>query len=508
MRNLFILLVFWLSPIVLTSQVSNSIIEGQIIGYKGEESLKYSLKNFYGGVYNATTPIDSLGRFRIKSNSDNIQFFVLYYGQDTLTHTCRLVIEPGNQYYFVSKGIDRNEWKINYSPIIYKNSIESDIKNSSFTLDKASMFYNLIDNGTSGHLYQYEWDMNYPDSLLHILERKINSGLSTLNQMLELNEISPEFYKIAKLNLEYTQAYRLAQTISDVWFNKKYIDIDSANIKKLLTIYPKIFEIYPVNKDVPFDKHYAFSRYIDQFLDYLSSCDDGIFYPKKRSRNYYIEYIEKAEPYLNNNAYSFYRLSKSMSSLVALSPNSLEVAKKIIAEQPNFDANSTFYFNQVLIPKAESFESLSELDFPSDVLILDGDSTINSFETLRNIVGDTHFIIDFWGTWCMPCRYQIQFQKDIDPLLEKYGIKKVFIAVQHGSPKETWERFLKTGSMKGYHFVANDRFLNDFASVVVPIDKFPKYVLIDSSGKLIDSDLPYPSNKKELKYRIENYFKR
>lgn len=495
-----------IDSLLITAQTFSGSIEGQIIGYKGNGTLNYTLKEFYGGSYNASTPIDSLGNFRINVQNNKIQFFVLYYRQDSILHTCRLVVEPGTKYYFISRGSNAEDWKTNYSPIIFRSNKMDDFNFANFKVDKASMFYNLIDNGTFGHLYHHEWNLNKPDSLIQSLEYKINNGLQTLNQLSEAGEISKEFFQIAKLNLEYTQAYRLAQTISDVWFSKKYLNNDSTNLKKLISIYPKIFEKYPVNKTIPLDKHFCFGRYVDLYIDYLSNCNNGVFYPQKQKADRYLDYITKAEPYLNSNAYCGYRLDKSMSSLVALSPNSVTVAKKILNEQPNFGPKATFYINQVLIPKAEAFENLANLNFPSDVIVLDKIAPINSFKELVEIVGNNPFIIDFWGTWCPPCRYQISYQEAIDSLLEKYNIKKVFIAVQYGIPRVTWENFLKSGKMKGYHFISNQEFIDDFTRVVLPVDKFPKYILFNKHGELIDSDLPYPSDKNELTLRIEKHF--
>jgi len=53
-------------------------------------------------------------------------------------------------------------------------------------------------------------------------QSKINSGLDVLKSLRINNEISNEFYNIAKLNLEYTQAYRLAETVRDAIEYRKF----------------------------------------------------------------------------------------------------------------------------------------------------------------------------------------------------------------------------------------------------------------------------------------------
>jgi|GEM_PF-3978001 len=156
MKNFVLSAVLLIYSLFITAQTLTSSIEGQIIGYNGSGTLNYSLKEFYGGSNNASTPIDSLGKFSINIQNNKIQFFVLYYRQDSIVHTCRLVIEPGTKYYFISQGSDAEDWKTNYTPIIYRSNKLDDFNNANFRVDKASMFFNLIDNGTSGHLYQHE----------------------------------------------------------------------------------------------------------------------------------------------------------------------------------------------------------------------------------------------------------------------------------------------------------------------------------------------------------------
>jgi thiol-disulfide isomerase/thioredoxin len=507
MKKLVLFIFISFLTLILNGQ-EKTIIEGQILNYKGSNVLRYSLKDYYGGSANKTTKIDSTGRFIITVSGKDIQFFSLNYDQDTVGHTCRIIVEPGKNYVFVSKGYDRNDWKSNYSPIIYISVAKNDFISQSYRIDNGTMFYNLIDNGTMGHLYEHEWNMKEPDSLLMILQRKIKSGTDVLKSLRINNEISNEFYDIAKLNLEYTQAYRLAQTIRDeieINISKKR---DSLLTKKLLEIYPKIFSLYPVNKNISLEKHYCFYRYVDLYLNFLVDYSDGKYTPQIRRGAAHVEPQLESREFLNDKAYDIYNLMTTMSYMASYGPESVSLAKKLKNEQTNPDPEGINFINNVLLPTAELLERKSHEDFPARVIVLDKDSSISTFKQLVEIVGEHPFVIEFWGTWCIPCRYQLQFHKETEKFLDSLGIKLVYVAVQYGIPRETWQNVVKAGNLIGYNFIASDIFVQDFVTNVSPIKKFPRFYLFDHSGKLIDNDLPLPSEKTEFRTKICTYLKK
>jgi len=500
---LFVFLSFL--TLLLYSQ-EKTIIEGQIINYKGNGILRYSLKDYYGGSANMTTKIDSTGRFIITVAIHDIQFFELNYQKDTLGHTCRIIVEPGKNYIFVSKGYNWTDWKTNYSPIIYTSISKNDFISQSYKLDKGTMFYNMIDNGTMGHLYDHEWNMNEPDSLLPTLQRKINSGLDVLKSLRINNEISNEFYNIAKLNLEYTQAYRLAETVRDAIEYRKFRQKDTLTVNKLLLIYPEIFKLFPVNKNVSLEKHYCFYRYVDLYLDFLADYSDGKYSPQIRKGAANVEPRLKSRDFLTDKAYDIYSMMTTMSYMASYGPNSSSLARNLIKEQSNPDPEGINYIKNVLLPTAELMERKALENYPPGVIVLDQDTSISTFKQLVEIVGANPFVIEFWGTWCIPCRYQLQFHKETYNFLDSLGVRLVYVAVQYGIPRETWQNVIKAGNLVGYNFIASEKFVKDFGTMLEPINKFPRLFLFDHSGKLIDNDLPFPSEKKEFRTKIKLYF--
>jgi tetratricopeptide (TPR) repeat protein len=95
--------------------------------------------------------------------------------------------------------------------------------------------------------------------------------------------------------------------------------------------------------------------------------------------------------------------------------------------------------------------------------------------TLRQLAGRI-VVVDFWATWCPPCRASVSELKD---LTKRYPISKlVLISVSGDEDERAWRDFIEKKGMDWAQYRDVDRrVLNSFG-----INAFPTYLVIDGDG--------------------------
>jgi thiol-disulfide isomerase/thioredoxin len=112
------------------------------------------------------------------------------------------------------------------------------------------------------------------------------------------------------------------------------------------------------------------------------------------------------------------------------------------------------------------------------------------FEKLINIYTGKVVYIDFWATWCGPCRQEIPHSKVLSSHFA--GQDVVFLSLCCQSDKKNWENTIKSEQMTGDHYLLSTDEYN-ILSKTFNIQGVPTYVLIDRKGNIINKNAPRPS---------------
>ena len=124
---------------------------------------------------------------------------------------------------------------------------------------------------------------------------------------------------------------------------------------------------------------------------------------------------------------------------------------------------------------------------------------VASFEEVRKKYIDVYrgkvIYIDFWSTWCGPCRLEIP---DAERLEKEFAGKEVvFLNLCVQSEKEAWENLVKQKEIGGENFLLSDSEYGQLARHY-GVKGFPTYVLVDRNGTTISKNAPRPSALQEI----------
>ncbi|PID68403.1 MAG: hypothetical protein CR968_01675 [Flavobacteriia bacterium] len=126
------------------------------------------------------------------------------------------------------------------------------------------------------------------------------------------------------------------------------------------------------------------------------------------------------------------------------------------------------------------------------------------FTQLRNYKGGTSSLndfkgqfvyIDLWATWCKPCLAQIPALKELEEAYK--GKNVVFVSISTDKEKDynKWKNMVKTKELIGVQlFMGKD---NQFA-IDYQVRNIPRFILLDTEGKIFDAHAPRPSEKESI----------
>jgi thiol-disulfide isomerase/thioredoxin len=139
------------------------------------------------------------------------------------------------------------------------------------------------------------------------------------------------------------------------------------------------------------------------------------------------------------------------------------------------------------ITQGENQERLRAKNFE----FFDADGKVYTLESFKGKM----LYIDFWASWCGPCKMQMPFFKELEELYK--GKEIVFAKVSLDTSADAWLKGVESESLKGVVLHARKAFRDPFVSAY-GINAIPRFMLIDAEGRVISDNMPKPQEKKEV----------
>ncbi len=168
----------------------------------------------------------------------------------------------------------------------------------------------------------------------------------------------------------------------------------------------------------------------------------------------------------------------------------LALARKLL---PTFkvDCRQASYVKYVT--KSMNFLTTTQMSISNEVKLLDKLGTSTTWTQLLATHRGRIIYVDFWASWCAPCRAELPASHHLRSLLAKENISFLYISMDE-DPQAWSNAVQQVGLGKMSSYLLTHSFQSALAKQY-QLKAIPRYLLFDQQGKLISAKAKRPSDK-------------
>jgi thiol-disulfide isomerase/thioredoxin len=444
-------LIFLVFLFISCSKVPNARItfSGNIKN-NSEDILKVSN---YNSTLKQQIPIDSLGNFRglVEVETDGYYFFQVGRSYTTVR------FKKGQN---VHVSIDASDF---FKSIIYSGDLK---KENNYNVSKSKLRANLV--GDTKEYFVVPLNDFLP---------KIKKTRDTLLSLLANSELSQKDTELEKrlIKYEYLQTYN--------------------NYKKFYNYHKKVDPVLP-------------DDYFDPILG-MNIDDDEIFRYSRAYRNLIIENFRLSSKIALSKDTSLTIIDFVKNKISDLKSADIreQIASMLIREIREENENIDDDYDKIMtLLASDRMKEKLTLRYKSAISTTSGTASVDfnyeNFDggsiSLQELRGKLLYI-DVWATWCGPCIKEMPALKELVKEYAKKDIEFVSISIDGKNDYDKWKKMVPEKNVGGIQLYDAEGLDSDFMKAF-SVSLIPRFMMIDSEGKIITAKAPRPSSKDVRKF--------
>ncbi|WP_316753790.1 TlpA disulfide reductase family protein [Pedobacter gandavensis] len=169
----------------------------------------------------------------------------------------------------------------------------------------------------------------------------------------------------------------------------------------------------------------------------------------------------------------------------ALSPENQKMLQQFVSQNGNEAYKSQIKKNLAF------YISPGKSGNAKETVIQDINGKQRTFEKLVAANKGKVIVLDFWASWCVPCKAEIPYSKRLHEDLKNENVMMVYLSLDE-SPA-AWLKSVKALGIEENSFRVEQAFKSTLAKGL-GISGIPHYVIIDKEGQMVNTDAPRPSD--------------
>ncbi|MFD2606088.1 TlpA family protein disulfide reductase [Euzebyella marina] len=300
-------------------------------------------------------------------------------------------------------------------------------------------------------------------------EKIKRNSIKLLDSLNASNSISDKFYSTEKINQKLKFA---TATIREAKNHNIELDIQSLGVN----LHEK--ELLNNEEYIEFLKALILYKYFKEDNQVQNSV--------------LFDFVNKQETFLNNSTKEVLLNSYLKSIFFVEKPKFDQYLTKFYTVNKNEEFKNKWI--SFIDKQKENSKRLNATDRTVGILTnLVNDSELTFEEVLSKYRGKL-VLVDFWASWCAPCRKEMPFLKDLKQKFNEDKLKVIEISIDNDY--SSWVRASKLENLskeEENHIISNWKESNLYKNY--NIKTIPRYLLFGKDGKIINDNAPRPSEK-------------